>query len=173
MGFFPVVYPCRALGYMSFHRLQYPRLRRLAVSDCSQDRALPVCRRLYADLVVREAPESVTLFPARKLRWLPAQERLVDPEGASEHDSILAVLYDGEDLPHPISARGKGVSVVQGGHGHALVLEEVDQVFDPFGNGDFSGIEHRTGERVELSSAAAAPVGLHAVPALPVLLYAA
>lgn len=39
MGFFPVVYPCRALGYMSFHRLQYPRLRRLAVSDCSQDRA--------------------------------------------------------------------------------------------------------------------------------------
>ncbi len=87
--FFPVVYPCRALGYMSFHRLQYPRLRRLAVSDCSQDRALPVCRRLYTDLVVREAPESVTLFPARKLRRLPAQERLVDPEGASEHDSVL------------------------------------------------------------------------------------
>jgi len=106
----------------------------------------PVRRGADAELVPRKPGKKLPRPRARPLALPSRDVAFVYPDPAAEGDPGLVVRQNREGLGKPASAGRIGVHVVARGRSHAVVFEKVDQVFDPFGEGDLPRVEYRPGQ---------------------------
>ena len=168
MGRFAIVMEGSRILHVRHNGPWLPGFRRVPVALVNENGAFAVRGAIDAMPAPRKAAHPFPIPVEDRAIRLVAQEAFVDADIAIEPNVLRIVLQDQKYLPKPISACIVGVSVVQGGAEDALMLEETDEEFRPFRDGDLVGIEWRPGQRIEFVPATQAKIGLDSVLSFPV-----
>lgn len=168
MGRFAIVMEGSRILHVRHNGPWLPGFRRVPVALVNENGAFAVRGAIDAMPAPRKAAHPFPIPVEDRAIRLVAQEAFVDADIPIEPNVLRIVLQDQKYLPKPISACIVGVSVVQGGAEDALMLEETDEEFRPFRDGDLVGIEWRPGQRIEFVPATQAKIGLDSVLSFPV-----